>query len=511
MPSHPKHTSLWLIPILSIILALSPDLSATDMAHIPAAIAKQLRVHKIAAEDVSLYVHNIAEPTPLLAVNEKVPRNPASTIKLLTTYAGLDLLGPGYVWKTKVYITGTLAGGRLEGDLFIKGYGDPEITPENLWRLLWGVRERGIQTIAGNVILDGTYFEPPQAARGDFDGNAVSAYNALPAGLSINFQTTRIHLARDEAGEAVRVFTDPPLANLEVLNNLKLVDAPCQRKYHKPAVTVVEDGNHATLKLSGTFANRCGEESYPRLILDPAGHTAGAFAALWRSMGGDLDGDIREGIVPEGARQVYTLDSPRLEDVIRDINKSSNNLMSRTLFLTLGAEREGAPASLPKARKAVKDWLRDRGLSFPELVIDNGAGLSRDTRISAESMGRLLGYAYASPTMSEFMSSLAIAGVDGTMRKRFKKGALAGRAHLKTGTLRGTTGIAGYLLDKEGRRWIVVSLISNPRLQAWRGKGVENALLQWVYEEAGDQAGGIDVRTDALDADWFLQAASTDP
>ena len=509
MPSLPAGKRRWRALVLGLLAAIATELPAADMAEVPAPIAKQLRLHKIAVEDVSLYVHGVDDPHPLLSINAEVPRNPASTIKLLTTLAGLDILGPEFVWRTRAYITGTLADGRLDGDLVLQGQGDPALTPEALWRFLRGVRERGVEIIGGDVILDGSYFEPLGDARGDFDGHAASAYNAIPTALSVNFQTTRIHLIRDDSSANIRVFTDPPLANLGVENQIKLVEAPCQRKFHKPRVSVVEGQGSATLKLSGTFASQCREESYPRLILDPADHAAGAVAALWRELGGSIEGEIRAGERPQGAKLLYTLESPPLEEVIREINKQSNNLMARTLLLTLGAERRGAPGSLAKAQEAVADWLSEKGLDLPELVLDNGAGLSRVTRIAAASMGRLLGYAYSSPIMPEFLSSLAIAGVDGTMRKRFKKGPLAGRGHLKTGTLRGATGIAGFLLDKDGRRWIVVSLINNPRLQAWRGKGVENTLLQWVYEEAGAISRGTGTTAEPGPPDWFLHAANT--
>jgi D-alanyl-D-alanine carboxypeptidase/D-alanyl-D-alanine-endopeptidase (penicillin-binding protein 4) len=500
----------WLGLYLFTLPCASPCAAAAQMAEVPAPVAKVLRTQKIRLADVSFYVHNTGESQPRLAINARQPRNPASTIKLLTTKAGLDILGPGFVWKTKAYAAGPVRDGRLQGDLILKGHGDPAMTPETLWRLLWGVRERGIETISGNILLDGSYFEPPEAARGDFDGNATSSYNALPHALSVNFQTTRVHLVGDGSGKGVRVFTDPPLANLEVQNNLRLVKAPCKRKFHKPALTLYEKGNIATLRLTGTFASSCGEASYPRLVLDPAEHTAGAVLALWEGMQGGLDGHVLEGAVPERARLLYTLESRPLEEAVRQINKWSNNLMSRTLFLTLGARQKGAPGSLTKARQAVSDWLSDQDLDFPELVLENGSGLSRVTRISAESMGRLLGYAYAGATMPEFLSSLSIAGVDGTMRKRFKKSALKGQAHIKTGTIRGATGIAGYVLDQEGERWIVVSLINNPRLQAWRGKAVENALLQWVFEKAG--AGGqVSAESSAGPSKWFRRTAHLGP
>jgi len=462
-----------------------------DMAGIPALVAKQMRVHKISPRDVSFYVQEALSADPLLAFNAETAHNPASSIKLLTTAAGLGILGSGYRWKTRAYATGTLQGGRLEGDLIIKGFGDPDFSADDLWRLLWGVRERGIESVSGDLILDGSYFAPSEARRGDFDGKATSVYNALPHALSVNRQVTRVHLIRDDASDGVRVFTDPPLANIEVDNELRLVQAPCKRKYHKPGLRVVEKTGNASLHLTGTFADSCGESNYARLMLDPAEHTAGVTLALWQAMGGEIGGQVREGPVPEGARRIHTLESDPLEDAIQQINKRSNNLMSRTLFLTLGAEREGAPATLEKSRRAVASWLDARGLDFPELVLDNGSGLSRATRISAASLARLLADAYAAPAMPQFLSSLSIAGVDGTLRKRFKSSPLKGRVHAKTGTLRGVTAIAGYVLDRGGRRWILVSLINNPRLQAWRGKGIENALIQWVYEKAASESARI--------------------
>ena len=517
--------AVFVLTVLSAGTAGSMIANADDIMNAPAAVTKQLRKHQISPDDVSLYVHKLSEAMPRVAFNAKVPRNPASTIKALTTKAGLDILGPTYSWKTAAYITGEVTDGLLQGDLIIKGYGDPNLTPEALWRLLWGVRERGVETVAGNLILDDSFFEPPRTNRGDFDNNPNSAYNALPSALSVSLQTTQIHLLGGGSDGGVRVFTDPPLANVAVDNRLKLVNAPCKRKFHKPAVKLVQEDLRTTLRLTGTFSAECGETSYPRLMLEPIQHSAGAIVALWRGIGGRIQGEVREGTLPEGARRLHAQESAQLEEVIRVINKRSNNLMARTLFLTLGAKRLDAPGSLPKARQAVKDWLEESGLHFPELVLDNGSGLSRETRISAESLGRLLGFAYASPNMPEFLSSLAIAGVDGTMRKRFRKSDLKGHAHVKTGTIRGTTGIVGYVLDRHGERWIVVSLMNNPRLQSWRGKGVENALLRWVYEEAEDYKGvqrihgagegaladPSSLQVNATPTDWFLSPDAPTP
>lgn len=477
-------------------LAAVPLAPAAEMDDLPAPVARQLRAHNIALADVSMYVQAAGAAEPLIAVNTDVPRNPASAMKLVTTRAGLGILGPAYRWRTEAWASGTVRDGRLEGDLVIKGYGDPDLSPEDLWSLLWGVRERGVTGVAGDIVIDDGYFEAIPGERGDFDGAAGSPYNALPAALSVNAQTTDVHLLGEGAG-TVRVFTDPPLANLRVNNALKVVDAPCQGKHHRPSVRVTEEApGAATLSVSGTFASACGEASYRVLVMDPAVHAAGAVASLWRSLGGTIGGVVRPGERPKGARLIHSVSSTPLGELVRTVNKESDNLMSRTLFLTLGAVRLGAPASLPKSRQAVKDWLGTQGLEFPELFIENGAGLSRDARISAGSMGRLLSQVFASPTMPEFLSSLSIAGVDGTMRKRLRGTPVAGRAHIKTGTLKGVTAVAGYVLDEDGRWWVVVSMMNNPRLALWAGKAVEDTLLRWVYSDAGEARGPVPVRTE---------------
>jgi len=483
------------------------------MTDVPAPVAKILRANGISLDDVSLYVHEVTAPQPVLAINAQVPRNPASTIKLLTSRAGLDILGPSFTWKTEAYLRGPIKDGRLDGDLIIKGYGDPNLSPGDLWRLLWGVRERGVVTVGGDIVLDQSHFAPIEGGRGDFDGAAESPYNALPAALSVNAQTTDIRLVREGGGDRVRVFTDPPLANVQVDNALKVVDAPCQAKHHRPTVRVIEDGPLATLSLGGTFAAACGEASYPRLMMDPAVHTAGAVAALWQAIGGRIEGVIRSGERGADAHRIHTVSSTPLVQTIRSVNKDSNNLVSRTLFLTLGAVHAGAPGTLPKAREAIAVWLKRQGLDFPELFVENGSGLSREARISAESLGRLLGEAFASPIMPEYLSSLSIAGVDGTLRKRLRGTPMAGRAQMKTGTLKGVTALAGYVLDRDGRRWVVVSMMNNPRLPTWAGKAAEDALVGWVYREAGAVGTGTQGprQAQALAPSWFLHPTSAPP
>ncbi len=468
---------------LAALLALAAGASLAGP--LPTGIDKALSQQQIDPADLSLYIREVTERQPRVALNLDTPRAPASTIKLLTTIAALDRLGPTYRWHTRAYLGGPLKDGRLKGDLILQGGGDPSLRPEDLWRFVWEIRERGIDTIEGDLVIDNSAFAPPETSRDAFDGQGESPYNALPMALSVNFQVTQIELMRDSGSGRLRSYLMPPLADVALIDQVRVVEAPCTAKHHRLGLKVAEEGPSASLTLTGTFASKCGQDSIARLILDPVRHAGAAFLALWRQQGGTLTGQVREGAKPKGAILFHTHDSQDLGVAVRDINKWSNNLMTRTLFLTLGMEHAGRPATLIKGREAIGAWLKDKGLDFPELFVDNGCGLSREDRISVRSMGLLLDWAYANPTMSELMSSLAIPGVDGTLYRRFRHSPVEGQGHLKTGTLKGATGLAGFVEDRMGRRWVLVSLINNPRLQGWRGKGVEGSILRWVYDGAG--------------------------
>ncbi len=458
--------------------------TAASAQGLPTVVAEALAKYHIPLGNVSVYVREVGSPNPAVTLNADVPRNPASVMKVVTTLAALDSLGPSYTWRTRALAKGTVKDGRLAGDLIIKGYGDPDLTEEDLWSLLHGLRERGVRTVSGDVVLDGSYFAPPQEDRGDFDGRSDRAYNALPAALSVNFQVTDVHLYPDPASGDVRVFTDPPLANVEVQNNIRLVKAPCRDRYQRPQLLVEDQGAQAVVKVGGTFASNCDEASFARLMLSPEQHLAGALESLWTESGGKIGGRVRTGIVPPGAQAINEVESRPLAEVVRSVNKWSNNLMCRSLLLTLGAAQFGAPGDESKGQRAVKDWLHRHGLDFPELVLNNGSGLSREGRISAGHLGALLTYAYESPVMPEFISSLSVAGVDGTMRKRLVGTPVAGRAHIKTGTLDSVSAVAGFVLDRHDRRWVVVAMVNQPGGMAWQSRQVQDTLIRWVYDGA---------------------------
>ncbi|MGB5835080.1 MAG: D-alanyl-D-alanine carboxypeptidase/D-alanyl-D-alanine-endopeptidase [Thiohalocapsa sp.] len=455
---------------------------------LPPEVDERLPALALDPSQVSVYVRRVDADQARLLFDAKRPRIPASVAKLVTTIVALDLLGPEFRWKTDVRISGAVRDRRLVGDLSIKGYGDPYLTTEAYAALIRAVRAKGIEHIEGDLIFDDSHLLPPSMERGDFDGASQRSYNALPAALSVNRQVTHIHIYHDRQNGRVGVYTEPPLSAVKIVNEAKIVTAPCKGRYHRLTANFVEpDDGRPQLKVAGSFASECPDERVARLVLRPEQHAAAAFDALWRQLGGSIDGRVLLGTMPDDAEQFHRAQSAPLGEIIRTLNKYSDNLMARMLFMELGVARDGPPGGAEKSRAVLVDWLTEHGFDFPDIFVDNGSGLSRDTRISAEALGELLFWAYQQPWMPELVASLAIIGVDGTLTKRMRREPIQGRAHLKTGTVRDASCIAGYLLDAEGRRWVVVVLVNaieGGRLQAWRGHAVHHDLLRWVFDGA---------------------------
>ena len=468
----------------SLLLALALVLAAPAAAQeLPAPVAQALAKAGIQPSAVGAYVHDVAAAKPALAFNVTQPMNPASTIKLVTTYAALELLGPTYTWKTDAYIAGTFHDGVLTGDLVLKGSGDPKLTLENFWLLLRGLRQRGLREIRGDLVLDRTAFDAADWDPARFDGEPMRAYNVGPDALLVNFKAVRFLFVPEIEHGTARVIPEPKPAQLTVTNNVRLTAAPCGDWRANLRMDVQNGASGARVTFSGSMPSACGERVWNVGLLSHPGYVGGVFRTLWEEMGGTLTGTVRDGPVPPNARLLATQESPPLTEVVRDINKFSNNVMARQLFLTLSAEMLKLPGRADRSARTVSSWLSQKGLEFPELVMENGSGLSRIERISAGSMGRMLVAAYHSSVMPELMSSMPLVAYDGTMRKRLKFESVAGQAHIKTGSLADVRSIAGYVLDRNGRRQAVVFFINGQNAGA--GQPAIDAFLRWVYEGAG--------------------------
>jgi D-alanyl-D-alanine carboxypeptidase/D-alanyl-D-alanine-endopeptidase (penicillin-binding protein 4) len=447
-------------------------------APLPPEVERELQRARVPPGAVALLVQEAGSGRTLLAHNAQAPMNPASVVKLLTTLAALDQLGPAWTWTTPVWLNGPVADGVLDGSLHIQGSGDPKLVVERVWLLLRRVMAQGVREIRGDIVLDRSAFEPAAAGPAEFDGDPTRPYNVQPDALLLNYKSVTYTFVPDAARGVARVLVDPTLAGTQVDATVRLGAGPCAdwRAALKPAF-----GDAARIRFAGHFTAACGERSWPVADAEPATYNARLLEALWRDMGGRLGGRVVDGPAPAGPAPSFEQRSPPLADVVRDINKFSNNVMAEQLLLTLARQRDPAvPASAESARALLQAWLVERvGELPPGTLLDNGSGLSRQTRLSAALLGRLLQQAWSSPAMPELVSSLPVSGLDGTLRR---SRATPGRAHLKTGSLNDVAAIAGFLLADSGRRYVIVAMINHPNAAAARP--ALDALVQWGLRDA---------------------------
>ena len=457
---------------------------------LPPKVQQAIKASKLQNDALSLVMLPLNGPGSPTVFNADVSVNPASTMKLITTYAALEMLGPTYQWKTEFFTDGTLSNGVLNGNLYLKGGGDPKLNMEKLWLLMRDLRANGVRQVTGDLILDRSHFVQPQLPAFNDDGGDENApFLVRPDSLLVNLKALRF-VTRNDSGK-VLVSVEPPIATIRIDNQVKaLAGSKCSGDVRYNPVTQA-DG--ITVVVSGQLAEGCSSQTYLSL-LDHATYAAGAVRAIWSELGGSIQGADRVGVVPKQARVLARAFSPDLVEIIRDINKYSNNTMAQQLFLSLGERyRTDADGDDAKAaQRVIRQWLAKKGITASHLVMENGSGLSRDERVSAREMATLLQAAWKSPYAAEFMSSMPIVGMDGTMRKRLKRTAMSGEGHIKTGTLNTVRAIAGFSRDSNGNTWAVVAILNDPR--PWGASSVLDQVLLDLYSQPKSAAATVSIQ-----------------
>ena len=467
--------------LASLFLPLAFGASAAPVnSTLSPKVQQALKTNKLQNDALSLVMIPLDGPGTPTVFNADVSMNPASTMKLVTTYAALEMLGPTHQWKTEFYTDGTLNNGILQGNLYLKGGGDPKLNMEKLWLLMRDLRANGVQQVTGDLVLDRSFFEQPQLPVFNDDGNDKNKpFLVKPDSLMVNLKALRF-IARNDAGK-VLISVEPPIASIRIDNQVKAVNSKqCTGDVRYNPVTQA-DGS-VLVTVSGQLADGCNSQTYLSL-LDHATYTAGAVRAIWKELGGSIQGQDRQAGVPKNAKLLARAYSPDLAEIIRDINKYSNNTRAQQLVLSLGAQyRNDADGDDAKAaQRVIRQWLAKKGITAPHLVMENGSGLSRAERVSAREMAQMLQAAWKSPYAAEFISSLPIAGKDGTMRKRLKTTAMNGQAHIKTGTLNTVRAISGFSRDNNGHTWAVVAILNDPR--PWGASSILDQVLLDLYRQ----------------------------
>ena len=465
--------------LLALVVAA---LSGLAQAVLPPPVARAFRAAGVPPNAVAIVVQETGRPRPMLAHEAAKPMNPASAMKLVTTFAALELLSPDYRWTTQAFLDGPLDHGVLHGNLVLVGHGDPKITVEQWQAFMAKLVAQGLTAIDGDLVLDRSFFAPAPYDPAAFDGEPLKPYNVGPDALLVNFKAVKFTFAPNATGDGIAVVAEPSLPNVTIDPLPRLDTGDCNDWRSALGASFVDRGTSADAHFPGRYAASCGDREWWVSLLDHPSYVHAMFATYFRAAGGRFSGGWKDGRAPAGEPAFAVLESPPLYDVVRDVNKLSNNVMARQLFLTLATAGHRPPATPAGAIATVKRWLAARGLKMPELVLENGSGLSRKERISAGSLVRLLIAADASPVREEFASSLSVAATDGTLERRFQNGDVAGQGLLKTGTLEGARAIAGYVITPDGRRFALAAIVNHPN-----AKHAQDALdffVEWIHHHA---------------------------
>ena len=471
---------------LSWALPAKPIANKPEKTQVPESVIQAFKQANVPLSAVSIMVTPLNNPSsnsglskPRLSLHANAEMNPASVMKLITTSAGLSLLGPDFTWRNKVLVDGPVKDGVLYGNLYLKGSGDPKLVVERVQTLLQDVMTKGLREVKGDIILDGSVFDLPDKNPASFDDEPLRPYNVAPQGLLLNFNAMLFKFTPDAARGEAKVESEPPLFNVQWPSSVPLSAGPC----HDWRTQLRADFSKPdSVRFNGTYPKACGEQKWPVAYVEPPSFAPRMVQAMWRQAGGQLRGQVRHGLTPAQVTLWHEAPSLPLTDIVADINKLSNNVMAQQLFLTLS--RQQGAGSFAASRQVVLKWwtqsLKEQSLP----VLDNGSGLSREERSNAQALSALLHLASQSSYANALQNSLAIAGVDGTvarLKDRQPNSVVIGRALLKSGSLKDVASLAGYVDGLSGKRYVFVVIVNHPNAHAVRP--AFDRLLEWAVKD----------------------------
>ncbi len=453
-------------------------------ALLPPPVAAAIASSGLPTSSFGLFVQEVDGDRVLARLNEEQPYTMASTTKVVTSLAALDLLGPYYRWHTSAYAMGPIVDGTLQGDLLIVGGGNAQLTSAALQAWLGRMQQQGLREIAGDIVLDRFAFHLSAADHARTPVQSASQPRhvwpdamTLDEGLlTVNLEPTR--------GARPALALQPALSDVRIVNQVTMgggCDPWAQWRSGR--------AGEAEVLVQGRWSAACGSRSISFVPPADSGYAARALARMWTASGGILRGKVvspdrplGDSAVPRGpdGEPLKPLSFDRskpLPEIIRDINKVSDNVGARHLMLSLSPGFPERAATLAGAQKIMRMWLAQQGLAPGDIEVENGSGLSHSERARPRALVQLLRQGWHAEQAQAFIESLPIAGVDGTLANRLR-GRAMGQAFLKTGTLNDTVALAGYVRGASGRTWAVAMMVVNPA--AALGRSAMDATMEWI-------------------------------
>ncbi len=463
---------------------------------LPPAVTQALALAKLPPDSLGAVALPLGHSAAPWQYRGQSPMQPGSAMKLVTSIVALDKLGLTHAGRTRLLSAAPVAGGVLQGDLVLQGGADPDFGIAQFWELLLELRDQGITRIQGDLVLDRQRYRPARLDTGEppFDSRPESWWNVTPDSLLIDLGLQTLELVSD--ADTLRARLKPAVQGVRIdTSAMRLTDKPCAqwdadwvaplRRDEPGAGPRGQPG--AVLVLQGGFPRRCTRNEGLQAV-ERTRYAGLVFAQVWRELGGQWDGAVRDAdtATPAESRALAQRRSRPWGEMLRMMVKTSDNTLARLLFLELGVPDMAAQPqarTLDLARQAVVQWYAGQGIATPGLVVDNGSGLSRSERITAQTLADTVAWAWKSRHAPDLLMSLPVAGVDGTLRNRLKGSPAAGWARLKTGTLRNVTALAGVVYDAEGRPWALATMV-NQDDRVEQGRAVLDALVDAIARGA---------------------------
>ena len=455
-----------LLPALAFLtISFTADFTIAESSSYGARIAPLLPAQGKDKDKLGVVVKSLSTGETLYEHNGERLFIPASNEKIITSVAALGILQSDYRFKTEFYSGGGISNGVLHGGLYIKGFGDPTLEAAHLGFITYQLKRRGINEIKGGITVDDSFFGPRRHAKGWKEEWKDDFYSPHISALSFNYNIIELKVYAAKSGQRPSAKIEPGGSGIEIINK-------ALTSGKKGALrTTWQDQN--TLVLSGVIKPRATVVlKIP--VKNPALMTGNVIKNALEEAGIAVEGTVSQGQIPRWASAFYIHYSDPLSSIISEYNKNSVNIIGENLIKVLGATYKGVPGTWESGSEVVSEYLRNAGIDNGFTVAD-GSGLSLNNRVSPETLTDILTYAYKNRLIAEdFIVSLPVAGVDGTLKKRFRGSELEGRVMAKTGYLKNVRALSGYVFTKKGDV-LVFSILSNG--YGWKTKEYQSLLL----------------------------------
>jgi serine-type D-Ala-D-Ala carboxypeptidase/endopeptidase (penicillin-binding protein 4) len=421
-------------------------------------------------------IYSLDRGESLFALRDKKLFIPASNLKVLTTAVALETLGPNYRFPTQLSTDGILKGGVLDGNLYIKGYGDPKFVTEQMWLLVNELKNLPLTKITGNIIGDDSFFDNQKRVKTWIKNPGAQAYEAPLGALSFNFNTVQAYVSPGaKSGSRPNIVIEPDTEYITLDNQARTLKPGTRNRL---IVNRVDRDGYDEITVSGGIRLDQARAQYFLNITDPTQYTLSAIKKYLGHVGIQFRGKLEKGSVPETAQELLTHESEPLSLALQGLNKFSNNFVAEQIIKTIGAEKYGSPGTTQKGLKVVEEYLMELGYDPDQYNVLDGSGLSRQNRLSPQMFIDVLRHAKSDLGIyPEFVSALGVMGVDGNVKNRMRGVKISDRARVKTGTLNFVSALSGYFQSRDGETFAFSFLMNGLKCSNGRIKRLQDQII----------------------------------